>query len=113
VRAAIYRFLPSERLPWSDLWVGSFGASLFFVIGKFLVGLYLGRAGVGSAYGAAGSLVILLVWIYYAAQLFFFGAEFTRVYARKHGSVSVLKTRPGAYAWLSPMRYSMKTCSYL
>ncbi len=85
--ASIYRFLPSKRLPWSDLWIGSFGTSILFVIGKFLVGFYLGRASVGSAYGAAGSLIVLLVWIYYAAQLFFFGAEFTQSYARKHGSL--------------------------
>jgi len=85
--AAIYRFLPSERLPWGDLWVGSFGTSILFVVGKFLLGFYLGRANVGSAYGAAGSLIVLLVWIYYAAQLFFFGAEFTQSYARKHGSL--------------------------
>jgi len=85
--AAIYRFLPSERLPWSDLWIGSLGTSVAFVLGKFLLGFYLGRASVGSAYGAAGSLVVLLVWIYYAAQIFFFGAEFTRSYAQKHGSL--------------------------
>jgi len=85
--AAIYRFLPSERLPWGDLWVGSLGTSVAFLLGKFLLGFYLGRAGVGSAYGAAGSLVLLLVWIYYAAQIFFFGAEFTRSYAQRHGSL--------------------------
>jgi membrane protein len=85
--AAIYRFLPSQRLPWRDLWVGSFGTSMAFVIGKFLVGFYLGRASVGSAYGAAGSLIVLLVWIYYAAQIFFIGAEFTRSYARSHRSL--------------------------
>jgi membrane protein len=85
--AAIYRFLPSEQLPWNDLWVGSVGTAILFVIGKFAVGAYLGRASVGSAYGAAGSLVVLLVWIYYAAQLFFVGAEFTRAYARRHGSI--------------------------
>jgi membrane protein len=85
--AAIYRFLPSDRLPWNDLWVGSLGTAILFVIGKFAVGAYLGHAGVGSAYGAAGSLVVLLVWIYYAAQLFFVGAEFTRAHARRHGSV--------------------------
>src|ERR1051325_1874061 len=84
--AAIYRFLPSDRLPWNDLWVGSLGTAILFVIGKFAVGAYLGHAGVGSAYGAAGSLVVLLVWIYYAAQLFFVGAEFTRAHARRHGS---------------------------
>ena len=85
--AAIYRFLPSDRLPWNDLWVGSLGTAILFVIGKFAVGAYLGHAGVGSAYGAAGSLVVLLVWIYYAAQLFFVGAEFTRAHARRHGSI--------------------------
>jgi membrane protein len=84
--AAIYRFLPAERLPWSDLWIGSFGTALLFVLGKFLLGLYLGHATVGSAYGAAGSLIVLLVWIYYTAQLFFLGAEFTRAYSQKHGS---------------------------
>jgi membrane protein len=84
--AAIYRFLPVERLPWSDLWIGSFGTALLFVLGKFLLGLYLGHASVGSAYGAAGSLIVLLVWIYYTAQLFFFGAEFTRAYSQNHGS---------------------------
>ena len=85
--AAIYRFLPSERLPWSDLWIGSFITSIGFVIGKFLLGVYLSRANVGSAYGAAGSLIVLLVWIYYSAQIFFLGAEFTRSYARRHGSL--------------------------
>jgi membrane protein len=85
--AAIYRFLPSERLPWNDLWVGAFGTSIALVSGKFLLGFYLGRANVGSAYGAAGSLILLLVWIYYASQIFFFGAEFTQAYARRHGSL--------------------------
>jgi len=84
--AAIYRFLPAERLAWSDLWIGSFGTAILFVLGKFLLGLYLGHATVGSAYGAAGSLIVLLVWIYYTAQLFFLGAEFTRAYSLKHGS---------------------------
>ncbi len=85
--AAIYRFLPSERLPWSDLWVGAFGTSIAVVSGKFLLDFYLGRANVGSAYGAAGSLILVLVWIYYAAQIFFFGAAFTQAYARRHGSL--------------------------
>jgi len=84
--AAIYRFLPAKRLPWSDLWIGSFGTAILFVLGKLLLGLYLGHASVGSAYGAAGSLIVLLVWIYYTAQLFFLGAEFTRAYSQAHGS---------------------------
>jgi len=85
--AAIYRFLPAERLPWSDLWIGSSGTAILFVAGKFLLGLYLGRATVGSAYGPAGPLIVLLVWIYYTAQLFFFGAAFTRAYSQAHGSM--------------------------
>jgi len=85
--AAIYRFLPAERLPWNDLWIGSSGTAILFVAGKFLLGLYLGRASVGSAYGPAGPLIVLLVWIYYTAQLFFFGAAFTRSYSQIHGSM--------------------------
>jgi membrane protein len=87
--AAIYRFVPAERLPWSDLWIGSLGTGLLFNVGKLLVGLYLGHASIGSAYGAAGSLVVLSAWIYYAAQLFFFGAEITHAYSRRHGSKRV------------------------
>jgi len=79
--AVIYRFVPQQRLPWSRLWPGSFVTAILFSIGKDLIGLYLGKASVGSAYGAAGSLVVLLVWIYYCSQLFLFGAEFTRIYA--------------------------------
>ena len=84
--AAIYKFLPDIRLKWSDVIVGACFTSLLFTIGKQLIGLYLGKAGFGSTYGAAGSLVIVLVWVYYSAQLFFFGAEFTKIYTEKFGS---------------------------
>jgi membrane protein len=84
--AAIYRFLPDVQLKWSDVIVGAAFTSLLFTIGKHLIGIYLGRAGFGSTYGAAGSLVIVLVWVYYSAQLFFLGAEFTKVYTRTLGS---------------------------
>ena len=77
----IYRFLPDVRLAWRDVWIGAFVTSLLFSIGKFLIGLYLGQSGVASSYGAAGSLVVLLVWVYYSAQVILLGAEFTRVYA--------------------------------
>lgn len=87
--AIIYKVLPDVEIAWSDVWIGAAGTSLLFVIGNELIGLYLGRAGVGSIYGAAGSLVVLLVWIYYSAQLLLLGAEFTQVYANKYGS------RPG------------------
>jgi membrane protein len=84
--AAIYKLLPDVPLEWSDVIVGACFTSLLFTIGKVLIALYLGKAGFGSTYGAAGSLVIVLVWVYYSAQLFFFGAEFTKIYAETFGS---------------------------
>jgi membrane protein len=84
--AMIYRFLPDVRIAWRDVWVGAAATSLLFTIGKFLIGLYLGRSSVASVFGAAGSLVIVLLWIYYSTQILFFGAEMTQVYARHRGS---------------------------
>ena len=85
--AAIFRILPDLRIAWHDVWFGAVVTAILFVVGKFGLGLYLGKAAVGSAYGAAGSLVILLVWVYWSAQILFFGAEFTQVYARTFGSL--------------------------
>ena len=82
----MFKFLPTTRISWSDVMVGAVGTALLFMIGKFGLGLYLGKASVGSAYGAAGSLVAVIVWVYYSAQIFFFGAEFTHVYSRTYGS---------------------------
>jgi len=87
VFAAIFRILPDLKIAWRDVWLGAVFTSLLFVLGKWGLGLYLGKAAVGSAYGAAGSLVILLVWVYWSAQILFFGAEFTQVYARTFGSL--------------------------
>ncbi len=84
--ALMYKMLPSTNIQWRDVWVGAAVTALLFTIGKFLIGLYLGKAGVGSAFGAAGSLVVLIVWVYYSAQIFLLGAEFTWVYAHRHGS---------------------------
>ena len=84
----IFRYLPDAEIEWGDVWLGSAVTSLLFVIGKFALGLWLGKGTVGSAYGAAGSLVVLLVWVYWSAQILFFGAEFTQVYARRHGSLA-------------------------
>ncbi len=79
--ALIFKYVPQVKIEWRDVWVGSVATAVLFTIGKFLIGLYLGKAGVGSAYGAAGSLVAVIVWVYYSAQILFFGAEFTQVYA--------------------------------
>jgi membrane protein len=83
--ALLYRLLPDVRLAWGDVWVGAFVTAVLFTLGKYLVGLYLGRSGVTSAYGAAGSLVVILLWVYYSSQVFLFGAEFTQVYATADG----------------------------
>jgi membrane protein len=84
--AIIYKVLPTPRIAWGDVWVGAAVTSLLFGIGKFLIGLYIGKTAVGSTFGAAGTLVVIVVWVYYSAQIFFFGAEFTREYALRHGS---------------------------
>lgn len=82
----MFKGLPDAEVQWRDVWIGAFLTAVLFTVGKFLIGLYLGRSSVGSAYGAAGSLVILLLWTYYSSQILFFGAEFTKVYAQKFGS---------------------------
>jgi membrane protein len=84
--ALIYKYLPDIRIVWKDVLVGAFFTSILFSIGKELLGLYLGNGSFGSAYGAAGSVVTILAWIYYAVQIMLFGAEFTQVYTRKYGS---------------------------
>ena len=88
----MFKLLPDAKIAWRDVWVGAGLTSLLFTIGKFLIGMYLGKADVGSAYGAAGSLVILLVWVYYSSQILLFGAEFTSVYANRYGSHIVAGT---------------------
>jgi membrane protein len=92
--AAIYKFVPDVELKWSDVIVGACFSALVFTIGKQLLALYLGKVSLGSPYGAAGSLVTVLVWVYYSAQLFFLGAEFTKVYARAYGSHFARKLEP-------------------
>jgi membrane protein len=84
--AMIYRFLPDAKIACRDVWLGAAMTALLFILGKWIIGLYLGRASVGSAYGAAGSLAVLLVWLYYSAQIFLFGAEFTKAYANRYGT---------------------------
>lgn len=95
--AMIYKFLPHVEIRWHDVWVGAAVTALLFTLGKFLIGLYIGKGAVASGFGAAGSLVVLLVWVYYSAQIFLLGAEFAAVYARTHGSLSG-KAAPSAKA---------------
>ncbi len=80
--AMLFKFLPSIKLFWSDVWMGSFLTALLFTIGKSIIGAYLGRGSFGDVYGAAGSFVVILLWVYYSAQIFFWGAEFTQIYTR-------------------------------
>lgn len=89
--ALIFKVLPDAIVRWRDVWVGALVTALLFSLGRFLIGLYLGRASIGSAYGAAGSLVVLLFWVYYSAQILFLGAEFTQVYAKRFGMEIVPK----------------------
>lgn len=82
----IFKVVPDVEVAWSDVWIGAAATALLFTIGRMLLGLYLGRSSFGSTYGAAGSLVVVLIWIYYSAQILFMGAEFTQVYANRYGS---------------------------
>ncbi len=84
--AVLFKVLPDAKIKWKDVWVGSLVTTAFFAAGKYLIGFYLGNSSVNSAYGAAGSLVIILIWVYYSTVIFLFGAELTSVYAEKVGS---------------------------
>jgi membrane protein len=90
--AAIYRFLPNTRIEWRDVWVGAAVTSFLFNVGKLGLGLYLGKSAVASSYGAAGAILILLLWVYYSGLIFYFGAEFTKLYADRYGSRKSAKT---------------------
>jgi membrane protein len=84
--AVIYKMLPDARLSWRDVWIGTLFTAALFTLGKYGIGLYLRKSGVASPFGAAGSVIVLLLWVYYSAQIFFLGAEFTRQYALRYGS---------------------------
>ena len=89
--AMIFKLMPTAPIAWHDVWIGAMVTALLFEVGKALIGLYLGKSGVTESFAAAGSLVVVLAWVYYAAQIFLLGAEFTKVYANEHGSVAGAK----------------------
>jgi membrane protein len=91
--AMIFKLMPSAPIAWRDVWVGAVVTAVLFEIGKLLIGLYLGKSSITESFAAAGSLVVLLAWVYYAAQIFLLGAEFTKVYADEHGSVAAKQAR--------------------
>jgi membrane protein len=84
--ALLFRYVPDERITWTDVWIGAAATALLFDVGKFVIGFSIGQSSVGSMFGAAGSIVVILAWVYYSSQLVFLGAEFTHVYAKQHGS---------------------------
>jgi membrane protein len=92
--AVIYKFLPDVAIAWSDVGVGALVTAILFTIGKTVIGIYLGQSSFSSTYGAAASVVIILVWVYYSAQIFFLGAEFTRIYAKRFGSHVAQRHKP-------------------
>jgi len=99
--ALIYRLIPDKEISWTDVWLGAAVTALLFMLGRYAIGLYLAISKSGSTYGTAGSLIVLLVWIYYSAQIFLLGAEFTQVYSKKFGS----RKRPEVY----PLSMTEKT----
>jgi membrane protein len=97
VFALLFKYVPDAQILWRDVWLGGFVSAVLFTIGKTAIGYYIGQASVGSAYGAAGSLVVLLVWVYYSALIFFFGAEFTQAWATRQRAVAPMPhAEPGA-----------------
>jgi membrane protein len=96
--AMMFKILPDAQIAWKDVWIGAALTAVLFEIGKFLLGFYLGKTSLASAYGAAGSLVIILTWVFYSAQILFLGAEFTQVYVRNYGK----EIAPAEYAMRVP-----------
>ncbi|HVE13249.1 MAG TPA: YihY/virulence factor BrkB family protein [Elusimicrobiota bacterium] len=99
--ASVFKLLPDVELPWSSALVGGFATALLFAVGKAAIGLYLGRSGAASAYGAAGSLIVVLLWVFYSSQILFFGAEFTRAWATRGGRS--VPPKPGAVYAVTPL----------
>ena len=108
--AMIYKWMPRQRVAWSDVAVGAVITALLFTVGKTLIGLYIGRSGVASPFGAAASLVVLLLWVYYSAQVFLLGAELTWVYTQRHGSLRGKVPDPASAA-AQPAAVPQRACA--
>jgi membrane protein len=108
ILALIYRYVPRTNIAWGDVWLGAAVTAVLFIIGRTLIGFYLGTAGIGSGFGAAGSLVVLLMWVYYTAQIFLLGAEFTWVYAHRHGSRAQRAPAESRARPIEPLTMGMK-----
>jgi membrane protein len=94
VFAMIYKIMPRVSVQWHDVWLGAAVTALLFTVGRFLIGLYIGKSGIASGFGAAGSLVVIFIWVYYSAQIFLIGAEFTWIYATRFGSMRNMVKEP-------------------
>ena len=107
--AIIFKVLPDAKIKWKDVIIGALATAVLFIIGKFLIGFYLGQSNLGTTYGAAGSVIILLLWVYYSSIILFFGAEFTQVYAYRFGS----RIRPNKYAvWVEHKEIERRESSH-
>lgn len=91
--AMLFKLLPDVEIAWRDVWIGATVTALLFILGKYLIGQYLGRTSWASTYGASGSIVVILLWVYYSSQILFFGAKFTQVYASRYGRPLVAEDR--------------------
>jgi len=101
--ALLFRYVPDAKIHWHDVWLGGFVSAVLFTVGKVAIGYYIGRASIGSAYGAAGSLIVLLVWVYYSSLIAFFGAEFTYAWATRQRRV---EPKPHAEPGAAPQKKS-------
>jgi membrane protein len=105
--AMLYRVIPDKEITWTDVWLGAAVTALLFMLGRYAIGLYLAISRSGSTYGTAGSLIVLLIWIYYSAQIFLLGAEFTQVYSKKFGSRKRPEANPISIAEKTPARQGL------
>ncbi len=106
---AVYKILPDKRLTWGDVAVGAISTAILFTLGKFLISLYIGSSTIASSYGAAGALIVILIWVYYSAQIFLLGAEFTKVYSNARGNRAVAQESDGIHPKIARLKRELRT----